>query len=87
LKAQELLTFVEDVLYVVRPQLRPHLPQYSDVRFATDRFAGDGAPRGAVGTILEVYPDGYEVDVSDRAGRTLFLGAVLDADVEGVPRD
>jgi hypothetical protein len=82
--AQELLTVVEDVLFTLRPHLRPHLPQYSAVRFTTDRFHDDGAPRGSVGTIVEVYRDGYEVEVSDAEGRTVFLGAVLDADVEAV---
>jgi uncharacterized protein DUF4926 len=82
--AQELLTVVEDVLFTIRPHLRSHLPQYSEVRFTTDRFHDDGAPRGSVGTIVEVYRDGYEVEVSNADGRTVFLGAVPDADVEAV---
>lgn len=44
---------------------------YSRVRLETDRFVGEGAPRGAVGTIIEVHDDNaYEVDFSDAAGIT-----------------
>jgi hypothetical protein len=64
--------------------VRPALPQYAVVRFVTDRYEAEGAPRGAVGTILEIYdaPPGYEVEVSDNEGRTLFLGGVKRDEVE-----
>jgi hypothetical protein len=58
-------------------------PNYSSVRFRSDRHAHEGARQGITGTIVEVYPDAYEVEVSDPAtGETLFLGAFRDDDLE-----
>jgi hypothetical protein len=44
---------------------------YSCVQLITDRFQDEGAQRGAVGHIIEVYGDAYEVEFSDSAGTTI----------------
>ena len=40
------------------------------------------APRGSIAYVVEVYADGYEVEVSDAEGRTVFLVGVPDVDLE-----
>lgn len=65
-----------------RLRKRERWPNYSRVRFVTGRYAAEGAPIGVTGYIIEVYGSAYEVEVSDSAGRTLFLGAVEDSDIE-----
>ena len=65
-----------------RLRWRDRWPNYSPVIFVTDAYRDDGAPIGSRGTIIEVYGDGYEVEVCDSTGRTLFLGAVADRDIE-----
>jgi hypothetical protein len=57
-------------------------PQYARVRLVSDRLEADGVSRGSLGYIVEVYEDAYEVEVSDGSGRTVFLGAVPDIDLE-----
>ena len=61
------------------------LPAYSRVRIASDRYASEGAPRGAVGYVVELYDNGYEVEVSDVNGTTLFLGSIAEGEVELAP--
>lgn len=44
---------------------------YTRVRLLTDKYASEGAPRGALGYIIEVYDDGgYEVEFSHADGTT-----------------
>ncbi len=77
----------------IRPLGRPHpsramqmdngLANHSRARVVADRFAAMGAPRGTVGYVIEVYPDGaYEVEVSDSAGNTLAQFVANRADLE-----
>lgn len=59
------------------------LVNYSKVRFRSDQHRANGAPEGSVGYIVEVYDDAYEVEVTEpETGKTLFLGAVPDADLD-----
>ncbi|MBV9786583.1 MAG: DUF4926 domain-containing protein [Chloroflexi bacterium] len=43
---------------------------YTTVRLLTDAYVAEGAPRGAIGTIIEVYADAYEVEFSRADGVT-----------------
>jgi hypothetical protein len=40
-------------------------PNYSKVRFRSDQHRANGAPEGSAGSIVEVYDDAYEVEVTD----------------------
>jgi hypothetical protein len=69
----------------------PAVPNYTHVRVITDRLASKGIPRGAVGTVVEVYGPvvppatwrsrfrGYEVEVPGAASITVGLS---DTEVE-----
>ena len=57
-------------------------PLFSTIRFLTSRHTASGAAAGTLGTIIEVYGTGYEVEVCDDEGWTLFLGSVADEDIE-----
>ncbi len=46
------------------------LKNYSRVRLLTNRFQSEGAFYGAMGYIIEVYDNAYEVEFSDEAGST-----------------
>ena len=62
------------------------LAQYSRVRLVTDRFAKEGATRGMVGYVIEVYPDGnYEVEFSDKDGTTVAQIVAGDEDLAHLP--
>ncbi|HEX3425600.1 MAG TPA: hypothetical protein VHT30_05675 [Acidimicrobiales bacterium] len=61
---------------------RDRWPCYSQVHFLTDEYLSQGAPKDAMGWIVEVYGNAYEVEVSDSDGSTLFLGAVTDEHLE-----
>jgi hypothetical protein len=61
------------------------LPQFSPVRLVTDRYLSEGVGRGAIGFILDVYDDGYEVEFSRPDGTTIAWFAVEPADVEPAP--
>jgi hypothetical protein len=59
--------------------------QYTEVRFTTDRFHDDGAPRGSVGTIVEVYRDrplvGAARYAAYAAGQGACVGHVAEHDL------
>ena len=62
------------------------LPDFSPVRLTTDRFVvSEGVSRGAIGVILDVYDDGYEVEFSRPDGTTIAWFAVTPDDVEVAP--
>jgi len=65
------------------------LPLFSQVRLVTDEHEADGAPRGTVGSVIEVYDGGaaYEIEVSDADGLTLALFAAAPAALELVDPD
>jgi hypothetical protein len=45
---------------------------YSRVKLLANQYSGEGVDAGALGYIIEVYPDGkYEVEFSDSAGKTI----------------
>ena len=44
-----------------------------DVVALIDDWPQEGLHRGQVGTVLDVYQDAYEVEFSDRSGRTYAL--------------
>ncbi len=66
------------VVEVVEPT-RAHLigrwPPYTSVRFRADY---DKVTAGTEGVIVEVYPDGYEIEVVGSDGETIWLGGVAD---------
>ena len=57
-------------------------PQYSIISVATSNHIPDGANPGDLGVIVEVYPDAYEIEITDSSGRAQFLGAIAHDDVE-----
>jgi hypothetical protein len=61
------------------------LPEFSPVRLTTDRYVSEGVGRGAIGFILDVYDDGYEVEFSRPDGTTIAWFAVKPEDVEPAP--
>jgi hypothetical protein len=60
-------------------------PEFSPVRLTTDRFLSKGVGRGAIGFILDVYEDGYEVEFSRPDGTTIAWFAVKSEDIEPAP--
>jgi len=42
-------------------------------------------PAGSDAAVLEVFPAGYEIEVTDREGRTLYLGSAADDELEPLP--
>ena len=63
------------------PDAMRRWPRYARVRFVNDQLESHGVRRGAVGYIVEVYEHAYEIEISDESGRTVFLGAVADANL------
>ena len=62
------------------------LPQFSPIRLTTDRFLDEGVGRGAVGFILDVFDDGYEVEFSrPEDGSTIALLFLTATDIEPAP--
>jgi hypothetical protein len=52
------------------------MKQYDVVRITKD-IQSEGFTKGQIGTILEVYYDNhFEVEICDKNGITLFLGAL-----------
>ncbi len=63
------------------------LTAYTRVRLVSDKYAREGALRGMLGYVIEVYEDGhYEVEFSDPAtGRTLAQIVLAHEDVVESP--
>lgn len=61
------------------------LPEFSAVRLRSDRFASEGVHAGAVGFILDVYGDGYDVEFSRPDGTTIALLFLEPEDIEPAP--
>lgn len=57
------------------------LPIYTRVQVTSARYLDQGVKLGMLGYIIEVYPDGYEVEISDPSGNTIALCAVRASDV------
>lgn len=49
------------------------------LKFGVPEYA---IPPGSDAVVLEVFPAGYAIEVTDREGRTLYLGAAVDDDLE-----
>lgn len=58
------------------------LESLSPVRLLTDRHRAKGIVAGAIGVIVEVYNDAYEVEFSRPDGATIAWFAVDQAEVE-----
>ena len=52
------------------------------VRLVSDRYRDEGVPAGAIGVILDVYDDAYEVEFSRPDGTTIAWFAVGQVEVE-----
>lgn len=62
-----------------------NLAQFAVVRLLTDRYRERGLENGALGTILEVYEDAYEVEFSQPDGITIDWFPVRMDEVELAP--
>jgi hypothetical protein len=62
---------------------------YERVTLLTDRFAGQDAPRGSIGYVIEIHGDGaYEVEISDsRTGETRAQIVATAAELGPLPED
>lgn len=58
------------------------LAQYGVVRLVTDRYRDRGVEKGALGAILEVYDDAYEVEFSRPDGITIDWFPVRPDEIE-----
>ena len=56
--------------------------QFQQIVIATDRYASEGATRGSVGFILEIYEDGA-LEIPDRAtGHTIALITAWPSEIQ-----
>jgi hypothetical protein len=61
---------------------------YDRVEIATDRFAEEGAHRGAIGFVIERWPDGsLEVEVMNSDGSTAAQFVAQAAELRLAPHD
>ena len=61
------------------------LQQYSRVKLLTNRFESEGATRGDIGFIIEVYDDdNYEVEFSNASGISTAQIVANERDLESV---
>ena len=60
------------------------LPLLSLVRLTTDRYADRGVGAGAIGTVVLVYDDAYEVEFSRPDGTTIAWFTVRPDELERV---
>ena len=58
------------------------LDSLSLVRLVTDRYRDRGVAAGAIGVVLDVYDDAYEVEFSREDGTTIAWFAVQPDEVE-----
>ena len=62
------------------------IPEFSAVRLTTDKYLAEGVGVGAIGFILDVFDDGYDVEFSrPEDGTTIALLFVRPADIEPAP--
>ena len=61
-------------------------PQFSAVRLTTDRFLDEGVGCGAIGFVLDIFDDGYDVEFSrPEDGSTIALLFLEATVVEPAP--
>ena len=58
------------------------LESLSLVRLLTDRYRTEGVMAGAIGVVLDVYDDAYEVEFSREDGTTIAWFAIQQDEVE-----
>jgi hypothetical protein len=58
------------------------IPNYSAIKLLTDKYVSEGVSKGAIGYVIEVYADGYEVEFSDDSGITIALFSVKENEIE-----
>ncbi len=59
------------------------LENYARVRLETNKYQANGASRGDLGYIIEVYPDGcYEVEFSDKRGITFAQIVAQESEIQ-----
>ena len=64
------------------------LPNYSRIKLISDAYVSLNARRGAVGYVIEIYPDGhYEVEFSDTDGATTAQIVAREDELEPFPED
>lgn len=62
------------------------LPEFSAIRLTTDHYLDEGVGIGAIGIIVDVYEDGYDVEFSRAEdGLTIALLFLTEADIEPAP--
>lgn len=62
------------------------LPQFSAVRLTTDRYLDEGVGVGAIGFILDVFDEAYDVEFSrPEDGSTIALLFLKAPDIEPAP--
>jgi hypothetical protein len=64
------------------------IPNYTRVKLATNQYEQEGVALGAIGYIIEVYPDGkYEVEFSDLDGTTTAQLVLSESELVVEPKD
>ena len=64
------------------------MKMFDEVKLITDKYTGEGAPKGDIGTIIEIYnrkglPTGYEVAFTDpKTGDDYAMITVQEEDIE-----
>ncbi len=59
---------------------------YSRVRLISDQYRDQGAAKGSIGYIIEVYPDGnYEIEFSGQNGVSIAQIVAAENDLELLP--
>jgi hypothetical protein len=61
------------------------LQEYTRVRLLSDAYQGERLKPGAMGYIIEVYSDAYEVEFSDSQGNTIAQLVLREEEVESAP--
>jgi hypothetical protein len=62
------------------------LPQFSAVRLTNDRFLNEGVGLGAIGFIVDIFDNGYDVEFSRAEdGSTIALLVLTAEDIEPAP--
>jgi hypothetical protein len=64
------------------------LTNYSRIKLISDAYVSQNARRGAVGYIIEVYPNAnYEVEFSDATGTTIAQIVAREDELEPFPEN
>lgn len=69
---------------VLHDKMNMQIPNYSEIKLLTDKYASEGVLADAVGYVIEVYENGYEVEFSDNNGITIALFSVKEGEIEAI---